>query len=74
VKAGALFEACTLDVAVIGNDRAAQVFVGAITPLAVGTVTPPAGGGLPCGVPWWVLVLLAIIAVLWLAFGRKKTP
>ena len=30
VQTGPLFEACTLDVAVIGNDAAANVFVNAI--------------------------------------------
>ena len=74
VKAGPLLEACTLDVAVIGKDEAARVFVGAITPAAVGTVTPPPGSGLPCNLPWWVLVLLAVILIAWLAFGRKRTP
>ena len=43
VKEGPLLEAATLDVAVIGNDKAAQVFVGAHAPIAVGKfVTPPA--------------------------------
>jgi len=38
VKPGPLFEACILDVAVIGKDEAAQVFVGARAPKAVGRV------------------------------------
>jgi hypothetical protein len=41
VRAGvtdkALLDACTLDVAVIGDDRAAEVFVGAGVPVQVGT-------------------------------------
>lgn len=36
VKDAALLDAATLDVAVIGNDKAAQVFVGAHAPIAVG--------------------------------------
>ena len=32
---GPLFDGCTLDVAVIGDDAAAKVFVGAIPPAAV---------------------------------------
>ena len=36
VKAGPLLDACTLDVAVIGDDTAAKVFVGALEPVAVG--------------------------------------
>jgi hypothetical protein len=36
VQEGPLLDACTLDVAVIGDDAAAQVFVGAAPPVAVG--------------------------------------
>jgi hypothetical protein len=42
VKAGALFYACTLDVAVIGNEKAAKAFVGMPTPAANGN---PGGRG-----------------------------
>jgi hypothetical protein len=38
VKAGPLLDACTLDVAVIGNDDAAKAFVGVPAPIAVGLV------------------------------------
>jgi hypothetical protein len=38
VKEGALLDAATLDVAVIGNEKAAQVFVGAHPPIAVGKI------------------------------------
>jgi len=38
VKKGPLLDAATLDVAVIGNDRAARVFVGSHAPIAVGKV------------------------------------
>jgi hypothetical protein len=38
LKEGALFDACTLDVAVIGNDAAANVFAGLPAPIAVGEV------------------------------------
>ncbi len=38
VKEGALLDAATLDVAVIGDDRAARVFVGMHNPVAVGKV------------------------------------
>ena len=44
VKPGPLLEACTLDVAVIGQDAAAKVFVDAIPPGAVGTIA---------GRRWW---------------------
>ncbi len=42
VKEGPLLNAATLDVAVIGNDRAARVFVGAHAPIAVGKVVSAA--------------------------------
>jgi hypothetical protein len=69
VKPGPLLEACTLDVAVIGDDGAAKVFVNANPPVAVGTIvggTPGRGGGGILGLPWWVwlLILLLIIIVI----------
>lgn len=70
VKPGPLLEACTLDVAVIGQDAAAKVFVDAIPPAAVGTI---AGGG--DGILekwWWLLVLLAVIIIVWMVWMRKK--
>lgn len=72
VKAGALLEACTLDVAVIGQDAAAKVFVDAIPPVAVGTITGGGGGIL---VDWWwlwlLLLLLAVIVILWFLMRKK---
>jgi hypothetical protein len=44
VKGKTLLDACTLDVAVIGKDSAAKVFVGARSPVAVGIVVPERGG------------------------------
>jgi hypothetical protein len=44
VKGKALLDACTLDVAVIGKDTAAKVFVGHRAPIAVGLVVPKRGG------------------------------
>jgi len=38
VQGGALLDACTLDVAVIGDNAAAQVFVNARQPVAVGNI------------------------------------
>src|ERR1035441_9480967 len=62
VKAGPLLEACTLAVAVIGDDAAAKVFVDAIPPAAVGTIT---GGGGVGGIlmKWWWLLLLLLLAL-----------
>lgn len=72
VKPGALFEACTLDVAVIGKDDAAKVFVNAIPPVAVGTVTAGGGGILKDWWWLWLLLLLLLILILWLL--RRKKP
>ena len=72
VKPGTLLEACTLDIAVIGQETAAKVFVDAIPPTAVGTIA--AGGG-SSGILekwWWLLLLLfVIIFVLWLLLRKK---
>ena len=72
VMPGALLDACTLDVAVIGQDAAATVFVTAIVPAAVGTIV--GGGGRVLENWWWLLflLLLAIILILWFMM-RKKT-
>jgi hypothetical protein len=43
VKDKTLLDACTLDVAVIGNESAAKVFVGLHAPAAVGRVVPSRG-------------------------------
>lgn len=48
VKQGALLDACTLDVVVLGDPTAANVFVDAIMPGAVGSITRP-GSGKPPG-------------------------
>lgn len=71
VKPGSLLEACTLDVAVIGQDGAAKVFVDAIPPVAVGTIT--GGEGSSFFQKWWwlLLLLLAIIVILWLLIRKK---
>ncbi len=72
VKPGPLFEACTLDVAVIGQDAAAQVFVGAIPPATVGTIAGGAGAGFLENNWWWLLLLLlAIIMIVWFLLRKK---
>jgi hypothetical protein len=70
VKPGPLLEACTLDVAVIGQDAAAKVFVDAIPPGAVGTIASGGGGILE---KWWwlLLVLLAVIVIVWFLMRKK---
>jgi hypothetical protein len=72
VKAGPLLDACTLDVAVIGQDAAAKVFVDALAPTAVGTIV---GDGTTGGIleKWWwlLLALLALMLIAW-SLIRKK--
>jgi hypothetical protein len=72
VKAGPLLDACTLDVAVIGDDKAAQVFVNAPEPVAVGK---PVVNKTP-GLIKWLLLLILIVIVLWLLLflKKRKTP
>ena len=74
MKAPTLLDACTLDVAVIGDDVAAKVYVNKPEPAAVGTVTftEPA----PSMWSWlkWLLLALLALAILWVLFGRKTTP
>jgi hypothetical protein len=72
VKPGPLFEACTLDVAVIGQDAAAKVFVDSIPPAAVGTIAGAGGGTLKNWWWLWLLVLLLLILIVW--FLRRKKP
>jgi hypothetical protein len=69
VAAGPLFDACTLDVAVIGDDSAAKAYVGAIPPAAVAAIT---GGRGAMPMKWWwlLLVLLAVIVIVWLLKRR----
>ncbi|HEY2361438.1 MAG TPA: hypothetical protein VGK36_10005 [Candidatus Angelobacter sp.] len=72
VKPGPLFEACTLDVAVIGQDAAAKVFVGAIPPATVGTIAGGGGAGFLEKNWWWLLlVLLALILLVWFLMRKK---
>lgn len=72
VKAGPLLDACTLDVAVIGDDKAAQVFVNAPEPVAVGK---PVVNKTPGLIKWLLLlILIVIILLLLLFFKKRKTP
>ena len=71
VKAGPLLEACILDVAVLGDESAAEVFVTLQAPVAVGT---PIAKTVDCD--WlktiiWLLVILIIVLLLWLLIRRK---
>jgi hypothetical protein len=71
VKGGPLLDACTLDVAVIGNDAAALVFVNTPAPVAVGSISNPSGSG---HFKWlvWLLLLLILLWILLVILRRKK--
>jgi hypothetical protein len=74
VKPGPLLDACTLDVAVIGNDDAAKVFVDMGDPVALGNVVSTSGeGGAECRVCWLLVAVLVVIAfILWMLLIRKR--
>ena len=80
VKGQAYLDACTLDVAVIGNNDAAKVFVNAPPPVAVATIVGgPEGGGAGvagAGILKWLLWLLLILIALWVLrlLTRRKNP
>jgi hypothetical protein len=80
VKEGPLLDACTLDVAVIGNDAAAKVFVDMPNPIAVGNIVTTSGLSGPGSLAWWwwllllLLLLLLIALILWIVRKKKKTP
>jgi len=82
VKDAALLDACTVDVAMIGNEDAARVFVNMLPPVAVGKIvagdtTGTAGTAGTAGVRyprfsvWWLLLLLIIIAVIVLIVKKR---
>jgi hypothetical protein len=76
VKPGPLLDACTLDVAVIGDDAAAEVFVGAAAPTAVGSPVftgSSSDGGWPRPALWLlILLVLVIVLLLWILLTRKS--
>lgn len=74
VKEGALLDACTLDVAVIGDDKAAQVFVSLPQPVAVGNIVGGPGGNKWSGLLkwWWLWLLLLILLILLIRWILKR--
>jgi hypothetical protein len=72
VKAESLLDACTLDVAVIGNEEAAKIFVSVPVPLVVGNIAASSNG--PGFTVWLLLfVLLAVLVIiLWMLLVGKK--
>ena len=76
VKPGPLLEACILDVAVIGNDLAAKVFVDARAPVAVGRILASASqADKSRQIVWWlVLIIIVLILLLIVCLRKKATP
>ena len=73
VKGDTLLDACTLDVAVLGSDDAAKVYVN-FTPLVVSETRVTGGDKGGAGdiiKKWWWLILLLIFLVLFLIWRRK---
>jgi hypothetical protein len=80
VKDAAYLDACTVDVAMIGNDEAARVFVAMPPPVAVGKIVAGTGAGTTgaAGVGHgryilWLLLLLILIVIIvvWLLLKKR---
>jgi hypothetical protein len=71
VKSGTLLDACTLDVAVMGNEAAARVFVDAVAPVAEAKPTYTDTGGDSWWKQWLWLILLLIILIVFLMMRTK---
>jgi hypothetical protein len=76
VKAGPLLDACTLDVAVIGQEAAAKVFVNVPAPTAIGKLVVTTSDGSWAGLIKWLLLVVLIAFILWmfLILKRRMTP
>lgn len=73
VKPGPLLEACILDVAVIGNDLAAKVFVGARAPIAEGRILASASQvDKSCKIVWWLSIIIIVLILLLIVCLRKR--
>ena len=73
VKGETLLDACALDVAVIGDDAAARVFVDAVPPVAEAKPIFDDHADGPWWKKWWWVILLLILLLLYLML-RKKSP
>jgi hypothetical protein len=70
VKEETQLDACTLDVAVIGDNQAAQVYVGMPAPVVEGKIIST--NKPPGHLKWWLLLaLLLLILLLWLFLRRR---
>lgn len=76
VREGTLLDACILDVAVIGNKAAANVYVGMTTPSAIGVastdVKPLSKNKSPL-LPW-ILIIIIVLLIICIIFRSRKTP
>jgi hypothetical protein len=76
VKGDTFLDACTLDVAVIGTDDAAKVFLDTRVPVGEGKVTYTGGqdGGMDSWfTKWWFWLILILIILLLLMLLRKRS-
>lgn len=75
VKDAAFLDACTIDVAMIGNDEATRVFVGRPPHVAVGRIvagtTATAGHGYWRFGPWLLLLLILVVVIVWLLVKKR---
>jgi hypothetical protein len=72
VKEGPLLDAATLDVAVIGNDNAANAFVGMHAPIAVGSFVNSSSGHGLSGSVWWLLLAVLAAFMVWVFLRRRR--
>ncbi len=73
VKPGPLLEACILDVAVIGNDLAAKVFVDGHAPVAEGRILASASQvEKACPIAWWLVAIIVVLILLLVWCLRRK--
>jgi hypothetical protein len=80
VKDAAYLDACTVDVAMIGNDEATRIFVGMPPPVAVGKIVAGTVAGTTGAasvsrgrfILWLLLLLiLAVIIIVWLLLKKR---
>jgi hypothetical protein len=78
VKDPALLDACTVDVAMIGNEEAARVFTTAIPPVAVGKIVTGGRKAAPEGIryprfsPWlWLLLIVIVVVIVWIVVRNR---
>jgi len=74
VKGDTLLDACTLDVAVLGSEEAAKVYVDYTPPVVSETRVTSSGNDDGAGIfkKWWWLILLLILLVVFIIWKKKN--